>query len=89
MSLLCEGIKGEFRNYRTDASKVTPHFEIWGGILLESGPIFGILSIDPKHVLIRTKPILIGSNFCFWKPQFVFRRPKIIFSRPKFCFRWA
>ena len=75
ISLLCKGIKGEFWNYRTDASKVTPHFDLkyfwnfWSGILLESGPIFGILSIGPKHVLIGTKPILVGSIFAFGNPN--------------------
>ena len=42
-------------------------FEIWCGTLLKSGPIFGILSIGPKNVLIEGKTIfvLVGSVFVF------------------------
>ena len=91
ISLLCKGIKGEFRNYHTDASKVPPHFDLkyfwnlgWDFTWIWAN--FWNFVNRSKTCFNRDKTYFCRLNFCFWKTQFVFKRPKIIFSWPNFVF---
>ena len=91
ISLLCKGIKGEFQNYRSDASKVTPHFDLkyfWnlGWELTRIWANFWNFVNRSQTCFKRDTTYFSRLSFCFWKPQFVFIRLKIIFNRPNFVF---
>ena len=85
ISLLCKGIKGEFRNYRTDASKVTPNFDLkyfWnlGWDFNRIWANFWNFVNRSKTCFNRDKTYFSRLSFCFWKASILFSEGLKLFS---------